>query len=64
MFGAAVGTILELLAIAMVVVGIRRRGRAASGREGLRPAPLSNVLFYMAGVTLMFVGFIAFGQSG
>jgi len=64
MFGAVAGTILELLAVAMVVIGIRRRGRAGSKGEGLRPAPVPSVFYYMAGVTLMFVGFLAFGQSG
>jgi hypothetical protein len=63
-FGAVAGTALELLAVAMVLLGIRRRGHAGSERETLRPAPMPNLVYYMAGLTLMFVGFIAFGLSG
>ena len=64
MFGAVAGTILELLAVGMVLIGIRRRGRVGSERGERRPAPVPNLLYYMAGLTLMFVGFIAFGLSG
>jgi hypothetical protein len=64
MFGTVAGTILEMLGVAMVVLGIRRPDRAGPGRQGLRPVPLPRVLYYMAGVTLMFVGFLAFGQTG
>jgi uncharacterized membrane protein YidH (DUF202 family) len=64
LFGAVAGTILELLAVAMVFTGIHRRGRTGSDRDERRPAPVPSVLYYMGGVTLMFVGFIAFGLSG
>ena len=64
MFGAVAGTILELLAVAMIVVGIRRPDRAGPGRQGLRPPPLPRGLYYAAGLTLMFVGFLAFGVPG
>jgi hypothetical protein len=63
-FGAVAGTILELLAVAMVFVGIRRRGRAGSERDARRPAPVPSLVYYMGGLTLMFAGFIAFGLSG
>jgi hypothetical protein len=63
-FGAVAGTTLELLALAMVFVGIRRRGRVGSERDERRPAPVPSLLYYVAGLTLMFVGFVAFGLSG
>jgi hypothetical protein len=64
MFGIVAGTFFELLGVTIVVVGIRRPDRAGPAREGLRNAPLPRIVYYMGGVTFMFMGFFLFGQPG
>ena len=60
-FNIVGGTFFELLGVTIVVLGIRRPDRSGPGRQGLRPAPLPKVVYYMGGVTFMFLGLFAFG---